>query len=75
MDKKPEELLKPKTNLTPTEITDEQYHKLADDHLEAILNKFEELQDARDDVDVEYSVGPIHNIDPTHVPPGSAILT
>jgi len=44
------------TNHTPTEITEAQYHQLADDYLEAILNKFEELQDTRDDVDVEYSV-------------------
>lgn len=44
------------TNHTPTEITEAQYHQLADEYLEAMLNKFEELQDSRDDVDVEYSV-------------------
>lgn len=44
------------TNHTPTEITEAQYHELADEYLEAILNKFEELQDTREDVDVEYSV-------------------
>lgn len=43
-------------NLAPAEITEAQYHQLADDYLEAILNKFEELQDTREDVDVEYSV-------------------
>lgn len=43
-------------DLTPTQITEAQYHQLADDYLEAILNKFEELQDSREDVDVEYSV-------------------
>ncbi|OIW27796.1 Frataxin [Coniochaeta ligniaria NRRL 30616] len=44
-------------NLAPTEITEAQYHQLADEYLEAILNKFEELQDSREDVDVEYSAG------------------
>ncbi|KAB5583544.1 hypothetical protein GE09DRAFT_1079282 [Coniochaeta sp. 2T2.1] len=44
-------------SLAPMEITDGQYHQLADDYLEAILGKFEELQDAREDVDVEYSAG------------------
>lgn len=44
------------TTHTPTEITEAQYHQLADEHLEAMLNKFEELQDSREDVDVEYSV-------------------
>jgi frataxin len=43
-------------NHAPTEITEAQYHQLADEYLEAILNKFEELQDNREDVDVEYSV-------------------
>ncbi|KAH8906795.1 Frataxin [Coniochaeta sp. PMI_546] len=44
-------------NLAPAEITEAQYHQLADEYLEAILNKFEELQDTREDVDVEYSAG------------------
>lgn len=55
--KKPEPKEPTKTaELTPTEITEAQYHKLADEYLEAILGTFEELQDAREDVDVEYSV-------------------
>ncbi len=38
------------------EITDEQYHELSDEYLENLLNKFENAQDERDDMDVEYSV-------------------
>jgi frataxin len=53
---------KPKTpedtvvTVTAANITDNEYHKLADDYLQAVLTKFEELQDSREDVDVEYAV-------------------
>jgi hypothetical protein len=40
----------------PADITDEQYHKLADQHIEELLVIFEEEQDAKDEIDVEYSV-------------------
>ncbi len=40
-------------------ITDVEYHRLADDYLEIIVNKLEKLQDEREDVDVEYSVRPL----------------
>jgi frataxin len=40
----------------PANITDEQYHKLADQYLDELLVKFEEEQDAKGDIDVEYSV-------------------
>jgi frataxin len=39
------------------ELSDEQYHELADGYLEIVLTKFEQLQDAREDLDIEYSVG------------------
>ncbi|KAJ9149980.1 hypothetical protein NKR23_g3963 [Pleurostoma richardsiae] len=42
---------------TPAVITEAQYHELADEYLEATLSKFEELQDEREDVDVEYAAG------------------
>lgn len=40
----------------PASITDEQYHKLADQYLDDLLVTFEEEQDAKDEIDVEYSV-------------------
>lgn len=39
------------------ELSDGEYHELADRYLDTVLAKFEELQDARDDVDIEYSSG------------------
>lgn len=41
---------------TPAEISEGEYHQLADEYLETILSKFEELQDEREDVDVEFAV-------------------
>ncbi|KAI4599146.1 Mitochondrial chaperone Frataxin [Pestalotiopsis sp. 9143b] len=41
----------------PASITDEQYHKLADQYLDDLLVTFEEEQDAKDEIDVEYSAG------------------
>lgn len=38
------------------EITEKEYHELADEYLENVVNRFEELQDQREDIDVEYSV-------------------
>jgi frataxin len=38
------------------EITEQEYHELADEYLENVVNRFEELQDQREDIDVEYSV-------------------
>ncbi|KAK0705581.1 hypothetical protein B0H67DRAFT_498660 [Lasiosphaeris hirsuta] len=42
---------------TPAEISDSEYHAAADEFMERLLNHLEELEDARDDVDVEYSAG------------------
>ncbi|WZH46087.1 Regulatory protein [Fusarium acuminatum] len=39
------------------EITEQEYHELADEYLENVVNRFEELQDQREDIDVEYSAG------------------
>ncbi|KPM44267.1 hypothetical protein AK830_g2224 [Neonectria ditissima] len=39
------------------ELSDAQYHELADEYLENVVSKFEELQDAREDIDVEFSAG------------------
>ncbi|KAI0130760.1 Frataxin [Daldinia grandis] len=45
----------PKVDTTP--LTQAQYHDLADEYLDAVLTKFEELQDEYGEVDVEYSSG------------------
>ncbi|OAQ73168.1 Frataxin-like protein [Pochonia chlamydosporia 170] len=39
------------------ELSDGEYHELADSFLEVVLSKFEQLQDAREDIDIEYSSG------------------
>ena len=39
-----------------TDVTDEQYHELSDRYLEGILTKLEEMQESREDLDVEFSV-------------------
>jgi frataxin len=39
------------------ELSDHQYHSLSDSWIDGALTKLEELQDQREDVDVEYSVG------------------
>jgi len=43
--------------LTPTDVSTEKYHQVADMYLDALVAKFEALQEAREDVDVEYSAG------------------
>jgi len=42
--------------VNPTEITDVQYHELSDKYMDNIISKLEELQEEREDVDVEFSV-------------------
>lgn len=42
---------------TPASLTDEEYHGVADQYLEDVENKYEEMAEAREDVDIEYSVG------------------
>ncbi|KAG5918977.1 hypothetical protein E4U42_006687 [Claviceps africana] len=38
-------------------LSDSAYHDIADLYLESVLSTFEQLQDSREDVDVEYSSG------------------
>lgn len=40
----------------PTPLADEEYHEHADAFLEQVVNKMEEIQEGRDDVDVEFAV-------------------
>ncbi|KND94382.1 Frataxin-like protein, mitochondrial [Tolypocladium ophioglossoides CBS 100239] len=39
------------------ELSDSKYHELADAYLDTVLVKFEQLQDSREDVDIEFSAG------------------
>lgn len=54
--------VQPKKDASPsvvraaTELTDDQYHKLADEYMDRLVTHLEELQDEREDIDVEYSV-------------------
>ena len=41
---------------TPRELSVSQYHILSDEWIEAALARLEELQDEREDVEVEYAV-------------------
>jgi frataxin len=38
------------------EITEQEYHEIADEYLDNVVSRFEELQDQREDIDVEFSV-------------------
>lgn len=50
------EAAKSESTYTVAEVTESQYHELADIYLENLLSKFEDLQDEREDIDVEFSV-------------------
>lgn len=43
--------------MTAAPLEDAEYHELADEYLEGVLGKFEDLQDQRPEVDVEFSAG------------------
>ena len=42
--------------LQPTQIDDEEYQTHADAYMDAVYEKAEQIQEAREDVEVEYSV-------------------
>ncbi|KAI0406961.1 mitochondrial chaperone Frataxin [Xylaria palmicola] len=41
----------------PANITDGEFHELADEYIETLLYAYEKMQDNRADIDVEYSAG------------------
>jgi frataxin len=53
---KPSSAANPATVFQPAELTDSQYHEIADTYLDHALGIFEEIQDQKDELDVEYSV-------------------
>jgi frataxin len=48
---------KTEETIAVAELSEAEYHELADAYLEKVLTRFEELQDERDDIDVEFSAG------------------
>ncbi|KAH0421926.1 frataxin [Colletotrichum camelliae] len=56
-DPKVKETPKEDVKTSVVELSDADYHELADTYLETVLTKLEELQDAREGVDVEYAAG------------------
>ncbi|KAH8706546.1 hypothetical protein BGZ61DRAFT_223131 [Ilyonectria robusta] len=45
------------TGFAVVELSDAEYHELADEYLDNVVGRFEELQDSREDIDVEFSAG------------------
>ncbi|UNI19945.1 Ferroxidase [Purpureocillium takamizusanense] len=52
-----EDTVKTEPSVGVAELSDTAYHELADQYLDTVLAKFEQLQDAREDIDIEYSAG------------------
>ena len=63
------------SRVKPADITDGQYHELSDEYLDNLLNKFEAAQDERDNLDVEYSVGPLPSFFMISLPTGALTIT
>ena len=45
-----------KPSLAVADVTEGEYHELADEYLDNVVNTFEEIQDSREEIDVEFSV-------------------
>lgn len=56
-DKAPNPVETPPVTKTPADISDSEYHAVADEYLEKLLTQLEVMQDQREDVDVEFSAG------------------
>ena len=57
----------PEVIQTAADITDNEYHAIADEFMERMLHHFEELQETKADMDVEFSVryhDPVHDCEP-----------
>jgi frataxin len=52
----PKQTETPKVTKTAADITDDEYHAVADAYMDRLVTRLEELQDEREEVDVEYSV-------------------
>lgn len=41
---------------TPVELSESEYHEIADEYMDRLLNVCEDAQEEREELDVEYSV-------------------
>ncbi|KAG0646320.1 Frataxin [Hyphodiscus hymeniophilus] len=48
----------------PAELTNEEYHELADAYMDDMVERMEQLQEEKDEVDVEYSAGVLNFVFP-----------
>jgi len=51
------EAYEPTSSSEPADISIEEYHELSDTYLNGLIEKLEQLQEEREEVDVEYSAG------------------
>ncbi|OAQ97520.1 hypothetical protein LLEC1_01947 [Akanthomyces lecanii] len=47
----------PEPSYGAVELSEAEFHELADEYLEGVLAQFEALQDSREDIDIEFSAG------------------
>jgi frataxin len=52
----------PEQRWTAIELSENEYHEIADDFLDRVLAKCEEAQEEREDLDIEYSVRSIPSL-------------
>ncbi|EJP62505.1 frataxin-like protein [Beauveria bassiana ARSEF 2860] len=52
-----EPLASPEPTYGAVELTEAEYHDIADAYLEGVLTQFEALQDTREDIDIEFASG------------------
>src|SRR5947209_7385171 len=55
-DKPPKDVETPNITKTAADITEDEYHMVADAYIDKLVTRLEQLQDEREEVDVEYSV-------------------
>ncbi|KAJ6789101.1 hypothetical protein PWT90_00403 [Aphanocladium album] len=52
-----EPLASPEPTYGAIELSESEYHDIADEYLDGVLTQFEALQDTREDIDIEFSSG------------------
>lgn len=45
------------SSAVPAQLSEEEYHAVADEYMNTVHEKAEQLQESREDVEVDYSVG------------------
>lgn len=64
---KPKDVDTPEPVRTPAEITEAEYHTVADAFMERLLNHLEELEESNEEIEVEYSVS-VLDLTPCSIP-------